>query len=114
MANPSFRARSCSRRSAARPPTRVESRPDRSRTDGSFTLTTFDSGDGAVVGQHTVTVEARGSGEDMKKMNMKPGGVIAYKLPKAVIPEKYTKTTTTPLKQTVEASGNNFSIELTD
>src|SRR4051794_29291174 len=38
-------------------------------SDGSYTLTTFDTGDGAVLGQHVVTVESRATGEDMKKMN---------------------------------------------
>jgi hypothetical protein len=50
----------------------------------------------------------------MKNMNLKPGGVIAYKLPKAAIPEKYTKTDQTPLKHTVEPGNNTINLELKD
>jgi hypothetical protein len=83
-------------------------------SDGSFTLTTFDTGDGAVLGPHIVTIESRGDMEAIKKMNLKKDGVIAYKLPKPAIPEKYTKTQGSPLKQTVVAGSNTFTIELKD
>jgi hypothetical protein len=83
-------------------------------SDGSYALTTYDTGDGAVLGQHAVTVESRGDPEEMKKLNMKPGGIIAYKLPKAAIPEKYTKTDRSPLKYTVVAGQNTINLELTD
>jgi hypothetical protein len=83
-------------------------------SDGTFTLTTFDTGDGAVLGQHVVTIEARGSMEQLKKMNLKADGSIAYKLPKPSVPEKYTKTDSSPLKFTVEKGKNSFKIELKD
>ncbi|MBX6312095.1 MAG: hypothetical protein IRY99_04130 [Isosphaeraceae bacterium] len=82
-------------------------------SDGSFVLTTFDIGDGAVLGQHTVTVEARS--EDINKLNQpKEDGTIAYILPKPSVPEKYTKPATSPLRYTVEAGSNHFDIELKD
>jgi hypothetical protein len=83
-------------------------------SDGSYMLTTFDTGDGAALGQHIVTVESRGDLEAMKKMNLKPGGIIAYKLPKPAIPEKYTKTDRSPLKHTVVEGSNTVNIELKD
>jgi hypothetical protein len=83
-------------------------------SDGSYTLTTYDTGDGAVLGQHTVTVESRGTGEDIKNLNVKPGGAIAYKLPKSTVPDKYLKTDRSPLKHTVEAGKNTIDIDLKD
>jgi len=83
-------------------------------SDGSYTLTTYDTGDGAVLGQHIVTVESHGTGEDIKKLNVKPDGKIAYKLPKTTIPDKYNKPDRTPLKHTVEAGSNKIDIDLKD
>jgi hypothetical protein len=83
-------------------------------SDGSYTLTTYDTGDGAVLGQHIVTVESRGTGEDIKKLNVKPDGRIAYKLPKNTVPDKYNKPDRTPLKHTVEAGNNTVDIDLKD
>ena len=82
-------------------------------SDGSFTLTTFNTGDGAIPGQHVVTVEARG--EDLNKLNQpKADGSIAYVLPKPKVPSKYTSASTSPLRYTVEKGGNSFEIELKD
>jgi hypothetical protein len=82
-------------------------------SDGSFTLTTFNTGDGAILGQHVVTVEARG--DDLNKLNQpKADGTIAYVLPKPTIPAKYTSPSTSPLRFTVEKTDNNFEIELKD
>jgi hypothetical protein len=83
-------------------------------SDGSYTLTTYDTGDGAVLGQHIVTVESRISGDAMKKMNLKADGTIAYKLPKTTIPDKYNRPDRTPLKHTVEAGTNKIDIDLKD
>jgi hypothetical protein len=82
-------------------------------SDGSFTLTTFDTGDGAILGQHIVTVEARG--EDINTLNKpKADGTIAYVLPKPTVPAKYTNPTSSPLRHTVEAKDNEFVIDLKD
>lgn len=81
--------------------------------DGSYELTTFNTGDGAVIGQHTVTIEA--PSEDINKLNQpKEDGTIAYILPKPAVPEKYTKPSSSPLKQTVVEGANVFNLELSD
>jgi len=81
------------------------------QSDGSYTLTTFNTGDGAVLGKHKVTVVARETA-DLKKMNELKGGAIAYKLPKSLVAPKYTKVDTTPLTYTVEDGRNTIDIEL--
>ena len=49
---------------------------------------------------------------DLRKINEKPGGVIAYKLPKSLVPPKYTKVDTTPLIYTVDDRRNEINIDL--
>jgi len=80
-------------------------------SDGSYVLTTFNTGDGAMVGQHIVTVVV--PMEDLRDLN-KPGpkGEIAYKLPKELVPKKYTDPATSPLRNTVTAGDNKIDIEL--
>lgn len=80
-------------------------------SDGSYTLTTFDTGDGAVLGQHTVTVETR----DMSKFRVpKRGERIKYELPKMTIPPKYSDPKTTPLRYTVEPGSKTIDLDLKD
>jgi hypothetical protein len=63
--------------------------------DGSYTLTTFNTGDGAILGTHKATVVARDAA-DMEKLNRLPGGRIAYKLPPSTVGRKYSQVATTP------------------
>jgi hypothetical protein len=80
-------------------------------SDGSYSLTTFDTGDGAIVGQHVVTVVV--PTQDINELNKpKADGSIAYILPKELIPKKYTDPKETPLRNTVVAGDNKIDIDL--
>jgi hypothetical protein len=83
-------------------------------SDGSFTLTTFDTDDGAVLGQHVVTVNV--PTQDIKELNKpRADGSIPYILPKPGIPEKYIRVDSSPLRYTVDDKPTNaFEIELKD
>lgn len=63
------------------------------QSDGSFRLTTFEPGDGAVAGEHKVTV------------SHVPGGEETAGMPR--IAEKYGSTQTSGLTARVEAKSNN-------
>jgi hypothetical protein len=71
-----------------------------SDAEGKYTLTTYASEDGAVVGKHTVTVERY-----ILPMPSTPGG----KLPtaKSEVPKKYFTPETSPLKVEVKSGQNN-------
>ena len=74
--------------------------------DGTYTLTTYGTEDGAIVGQHSVTVERH-----IPPMPSQPGG----KLPsaKSVVPPKYHVPSSSPLKFEVKSGTNNvFDIRI--
>jgi hypothetical protein len=80
-------------------------------SDGSYSLTTFNTGDGALVGQHIVTVVV--PTEDIRELNKpRPDGSIPYILPKELVPKRYTDPKLTPLRYTVEAGQNSIDIPL--
>jgi hypothetical protein len=89
-------------------------------SNGSYTLTTFDTGDGAVLGQHAVTVVVHDGSADLKSLNTragadmsKPGSVQPrYVLPKLATPKKYSDPATTPFKYTVTAEPKVIDLEL--
>lgn len=107
---------------AARPATGV------SDEEGKFQLTMFEPYDGAVAGEHKVTVlkveesdAPAGSPEDamndpsaMTDM-MAQAGAGGDSGPKYLVPQKYSDKAATPLRETVSADGDNtFVLQLAD
>lgn len=104
-----------------------------SNANGEFRLSMFRANDGAVPGENKITVtkaspDAQAAapapaapsnnpsevGRMMAQYQTGSGGGKKDK-PKSLIPERYTKVNTTPLKETVTASGpNQFVLQLTD
>jgi hypothetical protein len=95
--------------------------------DGKFSLTMIDPNDGAVAGTNLITITKSDaaaappassgppSPEDLaKKMaDMKMGDPKAKKNTGS-LPAKYASQTTTPLKEEVSPSQNQFTLQLTD
>jgi hypothetical protein len=75
------------------------------QSDGSYTLTTSRSGDGAVLGQHKVVIVAM---QDMS--GRLPEERVA--LPPPIIPEKYTSIATSDLRAEVQEGENTFNFDL--
>jgi len=76
-------------------------------TDGRFTLTTFRPNDGALLGEHTVTIA--------KTVPVAGQEGAPYAKRQSVIPEKYGNLRKSPLKATVTAKGpNEFNFDLMD
>jgi len=89
-------------------PERGRSATAQSNTDGTFVLTTYESGDGAIVGSHHVTVTAREPGE----ANM-PGAPGVKRAGRSLIPEHYGNTATSGLTFEIASTGENvFEIQL--
>ena len=75
--------------------------------DGSYRLTTFRDGDGAVAGEHRVIVNAL--------EEVAPGletGQPGYRTPTSLVPDKYSNLNTTPLQRTIAAQKNVVDLEL--
>jgi hypothetical protein len=75
--------------------------------DGSYQLTTFRKGDGAVLGEHKVVVVA------MQKNN-DPNIEAFTPLPPPIVPTKYTSLATTDLKAEVKDEDNTINFDLKD
>ncbi|MEO1998058.1 MAG: carboxypeptidase-like regulatory domain-containing protein [Planctomycetaceae bacterium] len=96
--------------------------------EGKFVLSTFAANDGALIGEHVVTVskltaQAEAAGDPTANMNdpskltqvweqSKDADLAAVK---TLLPEKYANANTTPLKEKVSETGENtFILQLTD
>ena len=81
--------------------------------DGSYVMTTFNTGDGAILGEHVVAVVVREKGSE-NQGKPKADGTIDYTMPKIITPSKYASVDTSPLRCTVKEGDNTFDIELKD
>jgi hypothetical protein len=73
--------------------------------DGSYTLTTFRKGDGAILGMHRVVISAVDAGKE---------GEAAASLPAPIIPLKYMNLSTTDLRAEVKDGENVYNFDLED
>jgi len=92
-----------------------QGRPASGVTDaqGKFTLSTFASGDGAVLSKHTVTI-AEAASKEAPPMPGTPGAEN-YMPPAPRFPAKYADRSTTPFTATVEkGEKNEFTFDMTD
>jgi hypothetical protein len=80
-------------------------------SDGTYEMTTFNTGDGAIIGQHIVTIVSREKGA---RNEPDANGHIKYELHKSVTPAKYATPDKSPLRCTVVPEGSTFDIELKD
>jgi hypothetical protein len=74
--------------------------------DGTYTLTTYAKGDGAVLGKHKVVVSAQEDTSNQLPDSRNP-------LPPPIVPDKYTNPATTDLRAEVEDTVNTKNFELT-
>ena len=97
-------------------------RPSTGTTDseGKFTLQAFEEGDGAVIGNHAVTV-SKFDKPTVKPLKNDETGItfrskaeeIAYYNPPSLLPDRYGNEVQSPLRATVTADGpNDFTFEL--
>ncbi|QDU76662.1 hypothetical protein Pan97_37170 [Bremerella volcania] len=81
------------------------------KADGTFTLTTYVAGDGALPGDYVVTISKKevesGLSEEEKLKMQEMGRPIPSPKTKELMPREYTKSTSSPLKVTVTADGEN-------
>lgn len=82
------------------------------QSDGSFSLSTYGNGDGAIVGTHQVSITAtEADAGNMAETAANTEMVV----PKSLIPKKYTSFSTSEIIAEVVASGENkFTLELKD
>lgn len=86
-------------------------RPANGQTDseGKYSLSTFGTGDGAVLGEHKISITPVQADAPMPETVEE-----AKAAPKAPFPERYTNAETSTLTATVESGSNEVNLELTD
>ena len=89
---------------------------------GYYRLSTFDDGDGAVVGDHIITIKssevirsAKPSKNDTEGIQTPgPDGKLSYMTLKSRVPKRYANPMKSGLRRTVKEGKNEVDIELTD
>ncbi|EAQ81819.1 hypothetical protein [Blastopirellula marina] len=82
------------------------------QTDGSFTLTTYRNGDGAILGMHEVLINATEHDAGIAAPVQPDTEMLA---PKSLIPEKYMSFSTSGITAEVkQGEKNHFQIEMRD
>lgn len=82
--------------------------------DGGYRLTTFETGDGAPPGKYTVTIEARRVTAPPAPKNMKDEVNLPLGRTKVewLVPERYARPDTSPLKAEVVRGANTIDFNL--
>jgi hypothetical protein len=75
------------------------------QSDGTYTLTTYSSGDGAILGSHKVMVVAMQDMSGRLPEERTP-------LPPPIVPDRYTNPATTPLTAEVKDEENTIDLNL--
>ncbi len=90
----------------------------RTNQNGEYTLTTFESGDGAIAGQHMATVtKSVVEGEDKSYYDEKSPNYGKTPPPtktKYLVPQKFSQFENSGLAYTVKEGSNDITIELKD
>ena len=90
--------------------------------DGTYTLTTFEKNDGALVGKHRVTIQATQISEqgpqldstaaEIAHFSQKGAKRIRASRVKWLVPEEYSEVDTTTLVATVKPESNSINFEI--
>lgn len=88
------------------------------RPDGSYVLTTFREGDGALPGEHLVTIQSRrvrggmSAARNIEEELTMSGRSSAPTTVQWLVPERYSREATTPLKANVNPDQNIIDFDL--
>ncbi len=91
------------------------------QADGSYTLTTFEENDGALIGEHRVTIKAtriseagepQSFEEELAQLHAQDLEFTPTPTVEWIVPQEYASPQTTPLRRTVAAGENTIFLDL--